>query len=620
MSTGRRIFLAHAREDKTQVRKLYADLKARGLDPWLDEEDLVAGKVWKEEIRKAIREAGVFLACLSSGSVGKVGYIQNEFGLALSGFGERPPGSIFLIPVRLDECDLPDLQIPDRGLSLRDIQWVDLWQEGGFDRLVRALEHALAEVTDPRPASAKAQKAIPVADPRTASPELQAPAQDTENELAAVRTELDQARMEADGLRVQLAEAETNRKEQALLEAALTKTKKDLSTAVRQTEELRRKLTDADKTGELRVQLASVQRERAVLEADLKRVTNDLAIATDEARELRRKLADAEDAQNGWAASTADLDRAHAEVQSLQEQLAVERRRQQQQRPSDKAGKEPVRQIDQDVSFQPGIIQLDRDLQVIGGLDAVELAVFECLESVSPSKHPVPCVEVEELGDIIERIDWLTAKQPMTMEERKERLNLISELPKYELGNVCAYLTMYNEIAEILVRRLGPGLRDGSAAARCLFKCLKCIRSPNCMRDEIHVWTKERPVNVRFWTRHSALCHYNDDCQREAESPGYVIPIDPERWTQGIEELPGAEEVSRHYEIVRELSRSERTLNELNSETFWRGFAYPLTMGYVWLRYKEKVDVDGEVFFSLKRWSLKRTTSVLKQFGPRDGG
>jgi formylglycine-generating enzyme required for sulfatase activity len=166
MSTGRRIFLAHAREDKGQVRELYADLKARGLDPWLDEIDMMPGQIWKQEIPKAIRQAGVLLACLSSRSVGKVGYVQNEFRLALSNFGERPAGSIFLIPVRLDDCDVPDLQIPDRGLSLRDIQWVDLWQEGGFDRLGRAIGYALAEVTNPRPASEKAEKAIPVAEPR----------------------------------------------------------------------------------------------------------------------------------------------------------------------------------------------------------------------------------------------------------------------------------------------------------------------------------------------------------------------------------------------------------------------------------------------------------------------
>lgn len=138
----RRIFLAHAREDKEQVRTLYDELKARGLDPWLDEVDLVPGQIWKDEISNAIRDARVFLACLSSQSVGKVSYLQNEFRIALSAFGERPPGSIYIIPVRLDECKVPDLTIPDRGLSFKDIHWVDLWEEEGIVRLVDAIKRA----------------------------------------------------------------------------------------------------------------------------------------------------------------------------------------------------------------------------------------------------------------------------------------------------------------------------------------------------------------------------------------------------------------------------------------------------------------------------------------------
>ena len=143
MTSSRRIFLAHANEDKPQIRELYTALKARGFDPWLDEKDLVPGRLWKEEIPKAIRGAGVFLACLSSRSVEKIGYVQNEFRQALSAYAERPPGSIFLIPVRLDDCQVPDLQIPDRGISLRDIHWADLWQEDGLDRLINALPEAL---------------------------------------------------------------------------------------------------------------------------------------------------------------------------------------------------------------------------------------------------------------------------------------------------------------------------------------------------------------------------------------------------------------------------------------------------------------------------------------------
>jgi hypothetical protein len=68
-------------------------------------------------------------------SVTKNGYVQTEFRLALTAFGERPPGSIYLIPVRLDDSD--------RGLSFRDIHWINLWEEGGLDRLARDVGIAL---------------------------------------------------------------------------------------------------------------------------------------------------------------------------------------------------------------------------------------------------------------------------------------------------------------------------------------------------------------------------------------------------------------------------------------------------------------------------------------------
>ena len=72
-----KIFLAHAREDKAQVRTLYADLKARGFDPWLDEEDLLPGQIWKEEIPKAIRQAGVLLG-LPVQPIGRQGRLYPE--------------------------------------------------------------------------------------------------------------------------------------------------------------------------------------------------------------------------------------------------------------------------------------------------------------------------------------------------------------------------------------------------------------------------------------------------------------------------------------------------------------------------------------------------------------
>jgi hypothetical protein len=135
------IFLAHASEDKDAARRLYSHLKSNGLRPWLDEIDLLPGQNWPVEITKAIDRSDIFIACLSTHSVQKQGYVQKEFRLALNAYAERPPGSIYLIPAKLDDCEVPDLQLPHMGISLRDIQWIELWKENGFERLVNAIRH-----------------------------------------------------------------------------------------------------------------------------------------------------------------------------------------------------------------------------------------------------------------------------------------------------------------------------------------------------------------------------------------------------------------------------------------------------------------------------------------------
>ena len=149
MTQPRRVFLAHAREDKERVRALYKEIKARGFNPWLDEEDLIGGQIWEVEIEKAICESGIFVACLSENSVSKHGFVQKEFRLALAEYGKRPSGSIFFIPVKLDECEIPDLSIPNLGLSISGFQWVEIWKEGGIDRLIVAIERGLGPASRP---------------------------------------------------------------------------------------------------------------------------------------------------------------------------------------------------------------------------------------------------------------------------------------------------------------------------------------------------------------------------------------------------------------------------------------------------------------------------------------
>ena len=78
-----RIFLCHSSGDKAAVRELSQRLKSSGLEPWLDEEKLLPGQRWRDEIPRAVRESDLVIVCLSKASVNKAGYVQREIRYAL---------------------------------------------------------------------------------------------------------------------------------------------------------------------------------------------------------------------------------------------------------------------------------------------------------------------------------------------------------------------------------------------------------------------------------------------------------------------------------------------------------------------------------------------------------
>ncbi len=131
-----RVFLCHASEDKPQVRELYHKLKRDGFSPWLDEEDLIAGQDWQLEIRRAVKIADVVLVCLSTRSTIKSGFVQKEIRIALDVADEQPEGVIFVVPIRLEVCDVPD------RLSQR--HWVDEFTPDGYTQICRALRERVA--------------------------------------------------------------------------------------------------------------------------------------------------------------------------------------------------------------------------------------------------------------------------------------------------------------------------------------------------------------------------------------------------------------------------------------------------------------------------------------------
>lgn len=145
------IFIAHANEDELKARELFTYLEQNGFDPWLDKKKLLPGQNWRNEIPKALKKSDFFIACLSSQSVSKKGYIQREFKQALNLLAEMPTGTIYLIPVKLDECEVPDLRQNEYGVNLRDIQWLNYWEEDGYEKLVLSIKYQWESIQDPPP-------------------------------------------------------------------------------------------------------------------------------------------------------------------------------------------------------------------------------------------------------------------------------------------------------------------------------------------------------------------------------------------------------------------------------------------------------------------------------------
>jgi len=140
-----RVFLCHTSQDKPIVRELYQRLLAEGwIDPWLDEEKLLPGQDWGMEIEKVVETVDAVIVCLSSRFVNKEGYVQKELKRILDKALEKPENQIFLIPIRLDNCILPQ--------SMKDKHYVDFYppelREKKYQLLIKSFEHRLNAIRE----------------------------------------------------------------------------------------------------------------------------------------------------------------------------------------------------------------------------------------------------------------------------------------------------------------------------------------------------------------------------------------------------------------------------------------------------------------------------------------
>lgn len=127
------VFISHAKEDTAFAEQLYDYLSEKGFSPWLDKKKLKVGANWDYEIKKALKESTFVILLLSSISVKKRGYIQKEFKYALEYSESKLIDDIYIIPILLDKCEVPD--------QLSKFQWMEVGQENFRQEILTSLNY-----------------------------------------------------------------------------------------------------------------------------------------------------------------------------------------------------------------------------------------------------------------------------------------------------------------------------------------------------------------------------------------------------------------------------------------------------------------------------------------------
>jgi hypothetical protein len=144
-------FISFDEKDAREADVVQAALEAAKIRVWRATSEVLPGDSWRDRIRTAISvDALVFLACFSRASLARARAQQyEELTWAVGELRQRHPETPWLIPVRFDDCEIPDLDL-GAGRSLRDLRLVDAFgpqRTEELQRLVTAITRAFAKGT-----------------------------------------------------------------------------------------------------------------------------------------------------------------------------------------------------------------------------------------------------------------------------------------------------------------------------------------------------------------------------------------------------------------------------------------------------------------------------------------
>jgi LysM repeat protein len=128
-----RIFLSYSSKDRLKARQVYDYLsRTEGLSTWFDDKMLLPDEGWEDEIAQAVQGSDVILVCLSANIYTRTGSLNPDIVYALNQSRKRPAGQPFILLVKLEACDTPDV--------LQGWQCINWFDKIGAEQLLGVLQ------------------------------------------------------------------------------------------------------------------------------------------------------------------------------------------------------------------------------------------------------------------------------------------------------------------------------------------------------------------------------------------------------------------------------------------------------------------------------------------------
>lgn len=149
-------FLSYVKENEPIVRFLDQVLTDYGIDVVTNYRNIDGGSNWERTLKQLIENSGYFVACFSKEfNMREKTVLYRELDYAIRCAEDYPFGRKWIIPVRINECTIPNIEIRSRE-RLIDLQRIDLfptakWYEG-VESIVRTIDESL--ITNPQEALA----------------------------------------------------------------------------------------------------------------------------------------------------------------------------------------------------------------------------------------------------------------------------------------------------------------------------------------------------------------------------------------------------------------------------------------------------------------------------------